>query len=180
LYRAAIGWKASIGFEPRGRDQNLAMKLEALGVMTMDTIKKTFVLVHGAWHGGWCYRHTAAALRKMGHEVFTPTHTGVGERAHKADENHYPRNPHSRRRGLHRGRGNQRHYSRRPFLWRHGHNGTGRPHGQSQRKVRISDVALQSGFSDVSYFNRLFRSRFGGTPSDVYAQSRRSRNLFLN
>ena len=45
------------------------------------------VLVHGAWHGGWCYRHTAAALRKMGHEVFTPTHTGVGERAHKADEN---------------------------------------------------------------------------------------------
>jgi hypothetical protein len=39
------------------------------------------VLVHGAWHGGWCYRRTAAALRKMGHEVFTPTHTGVGERA---------------------------------------------------------------------------------------------------
>ena len=37
--------------------------------------------------GGWCYRHTAAALRKMGHEVFTPTHTGVGERAQKADEN---------------------------------------------------------------------------------------------
>src|SRR5260221_8204502 len=55
--------------------------------MIMDTEKKTFVLVHGAWHGGWCYRHTAAALRKMGHEVFTPTHTGVGERAHRADEN---------------------------------------------------------------------------------------------
>ena len=33
----------------------------------MDTEKKTFVLVHGVWHGGWCYRHTAAALRKMGH-----------------------------------------------------------------------------------------------------------------
>ena len=44
------------------------------------------VLVHGAWHGGWCYRDTAAALRKMGHNVFTPTHTGVGERAHQADE----------------------------------------------------------------------------------------------
>lgn len=52
----------------------------------MDTAKKTFVLVHGAWHGGWCYRHTATALRKMGHEVFTPTHTGVGERAHGAHE----------------------------------------------------------------------------------------------
>src|SRR6267154_302961 len=56
-------------------------------IMIMDTEKKTFVLVHGAWHGGWCYRHTAAALRKVGNEVFTPTHTGVGERAHKADEN---------------------------------------------------------------------------------------------
>jgi AraC-like DNA-binding protein len=40
---------------------------------------------------------------------------------------------------------------------------------QSEGKVRISDIALQSGFSDVSYFNRLFRCRFGGTPSDVRA-----------
>jgi len=47
----------------------------------------TFVLVHGAWHGGWCYRETAAALRAAGHTVFTPTHTGVGERAHQSAEN---------------------------------------------------------------------------------------------
>ena len=47
----------------------------------------TFVLVHGAWHGGWCYRETARALRHAGHEVFTPTHTGVGERAHQGAEN---------------------------------------------------------------------------------------------
>ena len=46
-----------------------------------------FVLVHGAWHGGWCYRDTAAALRAAGHTVFTPTHTGVGERAHQRAEN---------------------------------------------------------------------------------------------
>jgi len=45
-----------------------------------------FVLVHGAWHGGWCYRDTAKALRAMGHDVFTPTHTGVGERAHATHE----------------------------------------------------------------------------------------------
>jgi pimeloyl-ACP methyl ester carboxylesterase len=45
-----------------------------------------FVLVHGAWHGGWCYRDTARALRKAGHDVFTPTHTGVGERAHQSGE----------------------------------------------------------------------------------------------
>jgi pimeloyl-ACP methyl ester carboxylesterase len=46
----------------------------------------TFVLVHGAWHGGWCYRDTARALRGMGHEVFTPTHTGLGERSHWSRE----------------------------------------------------------------------------------------------
>lgn len=43
-----------------------------------------FVLVHGAWHGGWCWRETAAALRAAGHQVFTPTLTGVGERSHQA------------------------------------------------------------------------------------------------
>jgi len=38
-------------------------------------------------------------------------------------------------------------------------------------KNRISDIALQCGFSDISYFNRLFRRRFEGTPSDVRAQA---------
>ena len=42
----------------------------------------TFVLVHGAWHGGWCWRRVAEPLRHMGHTVFTPTLTGLGERAH--------------------------------------------------------------------------------------------------
>ncbi|GAA5118187.1 alpha/beta fold hydrolase [Pseudonocardia adelaidensis] len=41
-----------------------------------------FVLVHGAWHGGWCWRRVARLLRGAGHEVFTPTLTGFGERAH--------------------------------------------------------------------------------------------------
>ncbi len=43
---------------------------------------KTFVLVHGAWHGGWCWRDVADALRAQGHRVFTPTQTGLGERRH--------------------------------------------------------------------------------------------------
>ena len=47
----------------------------------------TYVLVHGAWHGGWCYRDTAQALRAAGHTVHTPTHSGVGERAHQSAEN---------------------------------------------------------------------------------------------
>jgi pimeloyl-ACP methyl ester carboxylesterase len=42
----------------------------------------TFVLVHGAWHGGWCWRHVAAILRGRGHTVTMPTQTGLGERAH--------------------------------------------------------------------------------------------------
>ena len=42
-----------------------------------------YVLVHGAWHGGWCWRDVAAALRAAGHTVATPTHTGVGDRAHQ-------------------------------------------------------------------------------------------------
>lgn len=43
---------------------------------------KTFVLVHGAWHGGWCWRRVADLLQAQGHKVFTPTLTGLGERAH--------------------------------------------------------------------------------------------------
>ena len=42
------------------------------------------VLVHGAWHGGWCWTRVAPLLRRAGHEVFTPTLTGLGERAHLA------------------------------------------------------------------------------------------------
>jgi pimeloyl-ACP methyl ester carboxylesterase len=47
----------------------------------------TFVLLHGAWHGGWCYRDTARVLRASGHTVYTPTLTGVGERAHLNNQN---------------------------------------------------------------------------------------------
>ena len=43
-----------------------------------------FVLVHGAWHGGWCYARVAEILRAQGHKVFTPTLTGLGERSHLA------------------------------------------------------------------------------------------------
>jgi pimeloyl-ACP methyl ester carboxylesterase len=42
----------------------------------------TYVLVHGAWHGGWCWRLVRAALEDKGHTVFTPTLTGLGERSH--------------------------------------------------------------------------------------------------
>lgn len=41
-----------------------------------------YVLVHGAWHGGWCWRRVAGSLASAGHRVLTPTLTGLGERAH--------------------------------------------------------------------------------------------------
>lgn len=41
-----------------------------------------FVLVHGAWHGGWCWSRVAGILRARGHDVTTPTQTGVGEKSH--------------------------------------------------------------------------------------------------
>jgi pimeloyl-ACP methyl ester carboxylesterase len=44
----------------------------------------TYVLVHGAWHGGWCWRMVRAALEAGGADVYTPTLTGLGERAHLA------------------------------------------------------------------------------------------------
>ncbi len=43
---------------------------------------RTYVLVHGGGHGGWCYQRVARLIRSHGHEVYTPTLTGLGERAH--------------------------------------------------------------------------------------------------
>jgi pimeloyl-ACP methyl ester carboxylesterase len=43
---------------------------------------KTYLLVHGAWHGGWCWSKVALILRGRGHTVLTPTQTGLGERSH--------------------------------------------------------------------------------------------------
>ncbi|MCW2892241.1 MAG: hypothetical protein JWO75_1730, partial [Actinomycetia bacterium] len=44
----------------------------------------TFVLVHGAWGGSYGFKYVRAPLREAGHEVFTPSLTGIGERAHLA------------------------------------------------------------------------------------------------
>jgi hypothetical protein len=44
--------------------------------------RKTFLLVHGSWHGGWCWRRVADVLEKSGHKAYAPTLTGLGERSH--------------------------------------------------------------------------------------------------
>lgn len=48
---------------------------------TLPQPDKTFVLIHGASHGGWCYDRVAAILRPQGYRVFTPTLAGLAERA---------------------------------------------------------------------------------------------------
>ncbi|CAN5913740.1 alpha/beta hydrolase [soil metagenome] len=45
-----------------------------------------FVLVHGGWGGGWEWTPVSRLLRNRGHDVFTPTLTGLGERAHLGSE----------------------------------------------------------------------------------------------
>jgi pimeloyl-ACP methyl ester carboxylesterase len=42
----------------------------------------TFVLVHGAWHGSWCWKRVRRELQRRGHDVFTPTLTGLADRSH--------------------------------------------------------------------------------------------------
>ncbi|MCD6033333.1 MAG: alpha/beta hydrolase fold protein [Thermomicrobiales bacterium] len=44
----------------------------------------TYVLVPGAWLGGWVWHEVAARLRAAGHEVFPVTLTGLGDRSHLA------------------------------------------------------------------------------------------------
>jgi pimeloyl-ACP methyl ester carboxylesterase len=46
----------------------------------------TIVLIHGSWHGGWCWQKLVPLLRHHGHDVYTPTLTGMGERSHLLGE----------------------------------------------------------------------------------------------
>jgi len=63
--------------------QATAAKAAGMKIVAAPTAKpKTFVLVHGAWHGGWCWEKVAQGLRAQGHTVTTPTCPGLGEHAH--------------------------------------------------------------------------------------------------
>ncbi len=60
----------------------LALGLDSGASATAQPTAKTYVLVHGAYGGGWIWRDVAEGLRKQGHRVVTPTQTGLGERSH--------------------------------------------------------------------------------------------------
>ena len=70
--RAALGGAAVAGAAALGGGEAMAQA----------AARKTYVLIHGAWHGGWCWRRVADRLTAKGHKVFTPTLTGLGERSH--------------------------------------------------------------------------------------------------
>ena len=44
----------------------------------------TFLLIHGGWGGGWCWNRVTPLLRRAGHDLYTPSLTGLGDRAHLA------------------------------------------------------------------------------------------------
>lgn len=52
-----------------------------------NTEKPVFVLVHGAWHGGWCWQDVSKNLREEGYSVYTPTLSGLGEHKNTLNEN---------------------------------------------------------------------------------------------
>jgi pimeloyl-ACP methyl ester carboxylesterase len=58
------------------------LAMRSAGAQPAPGARKTFVLIHGAWHGGWCWRRVADRLEAEGHKVYTPTLTGLGERSH--------------------------------------------------------------------------------------------------
>src|SRR4029077_382140 len=63
-------------------DGDAAVSVQSSNVVRWEESMATFVLVHGALRGAWCWRRVARLLSQSGHEVFTPTLTGVGERSH--------------------------------------------------------------------------------------------------
>jgi pimeloyl-ACP methyl ester carboxylesterase len=72
--RAALGAMTALGAA--------ALAVATGSEMRAETAPKTFVLVHGTWHGGWCWQRVADALRSKGHRVYAPSLTGLADRSH--------------------------------------------------------------------------------------------------
>jgi hypothetical protein len=59
-----------------------AAMLGGMQAMAQTGPRKTFVLIHGAYHGGWCWRKVVDILEKQGHKVYAPSLTGLADRSH--------------------------------------------------------------------------------------------------
>jgi pimeloyl-ACP methyl ester carboxylesterase len=51
-----------------------------------NTTKPPLVLIHGAFHGAWCWQRVVSNLKRAGRDVHTPTLSGLGERAAEASQ----------------------------------------------------------------------------------------------
>src|SRR5579859_1219938 len=67
---AEVYWESP---QKRAQKRAVEMSMRAL---------TTYVLVHGSWHGGWCWQKLLPFLRGEHLRVYTPTLTGLGERRH--------------------------------------------------------------------------------------------------
>lgn len=64
-----------------------APMLATVAARAQPAARRTYVLVHGAFHGGWCWRRVSDRLEAAGHRVYAPTQTGLGERRHLMSPN---------------------------------------------------------------------------------------------
>jgi pimeloyl-ACP methyl ester carboxylesterase len=88
MMRAQTQWEETM--TDHAITRRMAFGTAALGVAAIGatpafaqaTARETFVLVHGAWHGGWCWRRVADILETHGHKVYAQSLTGNGDRAH--------------------------------------------------------------------------------------------------
>src|SRR5438093_8284171 len=85
-FRAGEQRDAAPARRDRGDQQGLGEARRRRPVERLPVHEKvlTFVLVHGAWGGSWMWARLAPLLRAAGHDVFAPSLTGTGERAHLA------------------------------------------------------------------------------------------------
>src|SRR6266702_7329188 len=78
--------RCSWGAQPHRLSPGCSARMRSIQSRPVQAKKQmaVFVLIHGAWNGGWCWKRVAPLARAVGHDVYTPTLTGLGERVHLA------------------------------------------------------------------------------------------------
>jgi pimeloyl-ACP methyl ester carboxylesterase len=82
MAKVKITRRKMIGGVAAGTALAAAARGTFVGTAHGQSARKTFVLIHGAWVGGWYWRRVSDLLESKGHKVFSPTLTGLGERSH--------------------------------------------------------------------------------------------------
>jgi hypothetical protein len=82
MTKSNVSRRGMIGGIAAGVGLAAAVLGDIVGEARAQSARKTFVLVHGTFVGGWYWRRVADLLEQKGHKVFSPTLTGLGERSH--------------------------------------------------------------------------------------------------